>query len=211
MRVLNLYSGVGGNRHLWTDVEVTAVENYEPLAHLYMRLHPDDQMVIGDAHEFLLENYDEFDFIWSSPPCQTHSRMSKATRHELRRYTDLSLYEEIMLLQQKFKGGWVVENVVPYYKPLIQPTVRVGRHLFWSNFDFSVEDIKRPDNFINSTNLTGKKALMEWLGIHFEETIYYKSNHCPAQVLRNCVHPQIGLEIYNTWKNTNEKKSLVSH
>ena len=26
MKVLNLYAGIGGNRKLWTDVEITAVE-----------------------------------------------------------------------------------------------------------------------------------------------------------------------------------------
>jgi len=88
------------------------------------------------------------------------------------------------------------ENVVPFYEPLISPSARVGRHLFWSNFDFEAEDIKRPADFINLANLAGKQKLMDWLGIHFEENIYYEGNHCPAQVLRNCVHPDLGLKIF---------------
>jgi DNA (cytosine-5)-methyltransferase 1 len=74
MKILNLYSGIGGNRKLWQNVEVTAVEFNEEIAAIYQEYFPDDKMIIGDAHEYLLKHYKEFDFIWSSPPCQTHSR-----------------------------------------------------------------------------------------------------------------------------------------
>lgn len=197
MKVLNLYAGIGGNRKFWEGCEVTAVESNERIASVYQRLYPKDKVTIGDAHEYLINNFDNFDFIWSSPPCQTHTRMVKATRHKTRKYPDLSLYEEILLLQHHFKGLYVVENVVPYYTPLVPFYKRVGRHLFWSNFNFEVEDVKRPPNFINSTNLAGRKALQDWLDIHFEEVIYYEGNHCPAQVLRNAVHPLIGKQIFD--------------
>ena len=36
MKVLNLYAGIGGNRKLWKDVEVTAVENNKEIAHYTM-------------------------------------------------------------------------------------------------------------------------------------------------------------------------------
>ena len=196
MKVLNAYAGLGGNRMHWKGCEVTAVENNEQIASVYARLHPDDNLVIGDAHQYMLEHYSEFDFIWSSPPCQSHSRMNKETRHKLRRYPNMALYEEIIFLQHFFKGKWVVENVVPYYAPLI-PAKKVGRHLFWSNFDFEADDVKRPPGFINMANLAGKKALMDWLGIHYDENIYYGNNHCPAQILRNCVHPKLGEQIFN--------------
>ncbi len=119
MRVLNLYSGVGGNRKLWTDCEVTAVEIDHDILDVYKKLYPDDKTILGDAHEYLLSNFRDFDFIWSSPPCPTHSKMMKATRHKKVQYPDLRLYEEILLLQHHFKGKGVLENVVPYYKPLI--------------------------------------------------------------------------------------------
>jgi DNA (cytosine-5)-methyltransferase 1 len=196
-KVLNLYSGLGGNRKLWENCEVTAVEWSPEIAAVYQRLHPKDQVVVGDAHKYLLEHYQEFDFIWTSPPCQTHSKMAKFTRHKLKRYPDLRLYEEIIFLQNYCKVPFVVENVVPYYTPLIQPTQQIGRHIFWSNFKFEVEDVERPKNFINQCNLAGKKAMQEWLGIHYEENIYYGDNHCPAQILRNCVHPKIGQAIFN--------------
>ncbi len=77
MRVLNLYAGIGGNRKLWEDVEVTAVEINEKIAAIYQDFFPDDKVVVGDAHAYLLEHFGEFDFIWSSPPCPTHSQLGK--------------------------------------------------------------------------------------------------------------------------------------
>ena len=201
MKVLNLYAGVGGNRKRWKDCEVTAIESNEKIAAVYQRLNPNDTVIIGDAHEYLRDNFREFDFIWSSPPCQTHSKMAKATRHKNRKFPDMKLYEEILFLQHFFKGDWIVENVSPFYEPLIVPSNQVGRHLFWSNFEFKAEDVKRPENFINLANLAGKQKLMDWLGIHYSENIYYDGNHCPAQVLRNCVHPDLGLQIFNQANN----------
>lgn len=205
MKVLNLYAGVGGNRKLWENCDVTAVESNEKIAAVYQRLNPNDTVIIGDAHEYMRAHHAEFDYIWSSPPCQTHSKMNKATRHKNRRYPDLTLYEEIIFLQHYFKGPWVVENVVPYYTPLIPPTQIVGRHMFWGSYQFDAEDVKRPVNFINLANLKGKQALMDWLGIHYDENIYYAGNHCPAQVLRNCVHPVLGKQIFDSTPPTEDK------
>ena len=197
IQVLNLYAGLGGNRKLWTGVEVTAVELDPRIAAVYSRLHPNDTVIVGDAHQYLLDNADRFDFIWSSPPCPTHSKMMKATRHKhLRRYPDMSLYQEIIFLQNFFKGLFVVENVVPYYAPLIAGT-RIGRHMYWANFDVGNYEEPMPKDFINLANLAGKQKLMDWLGIHYAENIYYGNNHCPAQILRNCVHPNEGLSIFN--------------
>jgi len=195
MKILNLYAGLGGNRKLWGDEhDITAVEKNEKIANVYKMLYPQDILIVGDAHDYLLNHSHEFDFIWSSPPCQTHSRMNKATRHKIRRYPDMALYQEIIFLQNFFNGKWVVENVKPYYEPLI-PAKKMGRHLFWSNFGFDYFDVERPSGFINKSNVQGKNELMDWLGIHYEENIYYGSNHCPAQILRNCVHPLIGSHI----------------
>ena len=131
MRVLNLYAGIGGNRKLWPDhFEVVAVEYTQNIADVYQSLYPNDQVVIGDAHDYLLHNHQEFDFIWSSPPCQSHSRMIRSGRNRRPRYPDFRLYEEIVFLQSNSDADWVVENVVPYYEPLVKPTVKLGRHLF---------------------------------------------------------------------------------
>lgn len=196
VKVLNLCAGIGGNRKYWNYCKVTSVENDEKIANIYKKLFPNDKVIIGDAYEYLKENYKNFDFIWISPPCQKHSKMMKATRHNIADYPDFKLYEVIVFLKHFFKGKWVVENVVPYYKPLIDPTIRIGRHLFWSNFEIVAEEVKQPKGFIQKSSLQGKKEMMDWLGLHFDEVIYYKNNHCPVQILRNCVHPKLGLAIF---------------
>lgn len=196
MKVLNLYAGLGGNRKLWKGVDVTAVEMEPKIAAVYKRLHPEDKLIIVDAHEYLLNNYSEFDFIWCSRPCQSHSKMMKATRHKVAKYPDFKLYEEIIFLKHFFKGQWVCENVKPYYEPLIKGRA-LGRHLFWSNFEITDFEIIQPKGFINKANLAGKKEMMDWLDIHYEENIYYGNNHCPVQILRNCVHPELGNHVMN--------------
>ena len=202
MKVLNLYAGLGGNRKKWQNVEVTAVEQNEKIATVYSQQNPNDTMVIGDAHAYLKENYKNFDFVWSSPPCQKHSKMMLATRHDVADYPDMNLYSEIIFLKHFFKGKWVVENVKPYYLPLINPTVAIGRHLFWSNFEISDEiNITQPKNFITSSNPKEMQILKDWLGIQYEGNIYYGKNHCPCQVLRNCVHPDLGLHVFNSSLN----------
>jgi len=199
MNILNLYAGVGGNRKLWNNVDVVAVENDEKIAAVYQKLFPEDTVFVEDAHQFLLDTYDMVDFIWSSPPCQTHSRMARANSRGKKQYPNMELYEEIIFLQTYAKCGWVVENVKPYYKPLIEPTAVVGRHYFWSNFKIEAEDVPSPPGFINKGTVKDKIELMDWLGLHFEEKLYYKGNHCPVQVIRNCVHPNIGLDILNSF------------
>jgi DNA (cytosine-5)-methyltransferase 1 len=195
-KVLNLYAGIGGNRKLWKDVEVTAIEYTQDIADVYKNLYPDDTVIVTDAHQYLLDHYQEFDFIWSSPPCQSHSRMIRSGRNRKPRYPDMKLYEEILFLKYNFNGLWVVENVKPYYQPLIEPKY-IGRHAFWTNFDFpDMDDEPKFNNFISDQNLKAKQKLMNWLDIHFDKNIYYEGNHCPTQILRNCVHPKVGLHIF---------------
>ena len=122
--------------------------------------------------------------------------MIRSGRNRKPRYPDMKLYEEILFLKHNFDGKWVVENVQPYYEPLI-PAEKRGRHLFWSNFyipEFNPPEFK---NFINRQNLKAKAQLQEWLGIYFDQNIYYEGNHCPTQVLRNAVHPDIGRIIFD--------------
>lgn len=198
IKALNLYAGLGGNRKHWKNVEVTAVEYNPKIAAVYQRQFKKDQVIIADAHEYLLQHYKEFDFVWASRPCQRHSKMNKATRHNMVRYVDGGLFEEIIFLESYFKGKWVVENVVPYYKPYGTPA-KIGRHLFWSNYEIKPMQAppQSPKGMMNLATVGQKKIMMDWLGIHYDENIYYEGNHCPVQVLRNCVHPDLGKHVFD--------------
>lgn len=200
MKYLNLYAGLGGNIEKINDSlnDITNIELEPKIAEVLQKRKPKQKVIIADAHQFLKENYSNYDFIWSSTPCQKHSRMMKATRHKVADYPDMNLYAQIIFLQHFFKGNWVVENVKPYYDPLIKPTAIIGRHCFWSNkaIDASYEPPQQPKGFITSGTVKDTQRLKEWLGIHYEGNIYYKNNHCPGQVLRNCVHPDLGLYIF---------------
>lgn len=51
VRVLNLYACLGGNRLLWENCEVTAVELDQELARLYKERFPNDKVIVADAHQ----------------------------------------------------------------------------------------------------------------------------------------------------------------
>jgi len=188
LRVLNLYAGVGGNRKLWKDVDVTAVE-YDPIiAAAYAHFFPHDHVVVGDAHQYLLENFMKFDFIWSSPPCPTHSqyRFNVGVRAKgyAPVYPDMTLWQEIIFLKHHFKGKWVVENVKSYYEPLVPPIV-YGRHYVWSNF--KIVPTTMPPSLIRSKNKLSD--------FDTDLSVWPISNK--RQVLRNMVDPSMGLSILN--------------
>lgn len=135
MKILNLYSGIGGNRKLWGNNHlITAVEINPEIAEVYKQFFSNDKVIVTDAHRYLLDHYKEFDFIWASPPCPSHSVTNYFLNGQnIIRYPDMNLYEEVIFLKEWFKGKWVVENVISYYEPLIKP-FKVDRHYFWSNF-----------------------------------------------------------------------------
>jgi DNA (cytosine-5)-methyltransferase 1 len=147
IKVLNLYAGIGGNRKLWTgDIEVTAIENVPEIAKIYQDFFPNDKVIVTDAHQYLLEHYKEFDFIWSSPPCPSHCAIRRASVVSDREqhkaiYPSMDLYQEIIFLKHYFKGFWVVENVISYYEPLIEPK-KIQRHYFWSNINLTNINLK---------------------------------------------------------------------
>lgn len=192
MRILNLYAGVGGNRKLWGDEhEIVAVENDPAIAKIYQDLYPNDRVVVGDAHEFLVKHFREFDFIWSSPPCPTHSRINFMKHMQKNiRFPDMKLYEEIILLKQWFKGDWVVENVRSYYKPLIEPQ-ELQSHYFWSNF--SIEDTGRAREKVRNDKGQTLAIKMEQQGIFIDDFHGYKGDK--RTLLNNCVEPELGLHI----------------
>ena len=136
MKILNLYAGIGGNRKLWGNKhDITAVEFIPKVADIYKELYPNDKVIVADAHEYLLKHYTDFDFIWSSPPCQTHSRANYFINYITEsRYPKMELWQEIIFLNTFCKGKFCVENVVSYYEYFIKPTAEIGRHYLWSNF-----------------------------------------------------------------------------
>lgn len=201
MRVLNLYAGIGGNRKSWEGHEVTAVELNPDIARVYQDLFPEDTVVVGDAHQFLLENYQNYDFIWSSPPCPSHSKARYGLGFHGGKvdavYPDMRLYEEILLLKHHFKGKYVVENVMAYYKPLIQP-IQLGRHWFWTNFP--VSDMKLPPSRVSQQSTKYSKSPLKLYNVSdYEKRLGYDLDGYKIAnkrlLLRNCVEPELGAHI----------------
>jgi len=197
MKILNLYACLGGNRFKWGDShEITAVELDPELARMYQERFPNDTVIVADAHQYLLDHYKEFDFIWSSPPCPTHSRMRKTNTGEGGRkskatYPDVKLWQEIIFLDNFFKGKYVVENVIPYYEPLI-PAKKRGRHLYWTNFNLpnNLQD-RKADNFIHS-------KVNELEKFHKIDLSTYKGKQRKDKIARNLVDYEAGKTILNT-------------
>jgi DNA (cytosine-5)-methyltransferase 1 len=201
MKILNLYACLGGNRYKWNevkeDIEVTAVEWDEELAKLYQERFPNDKVIVADAHQYLLDHYKEFEFIWSSPPCPSHSkvRFSQHTKEShIPKYPDMKLYQEILFLQNYFKGNYVVENVIPYYEPLIQAKKR-GRHLYWTNFNL-------PNN-IGERKLEGilcemknEREILE--KFHKIDLSKYNGKQQKLKIARNLVDYEAGKTIFET-------------
>jgi len=206
LKILNLYACLGGNRYKWDEVaeqadieiEVTAVELDPEAARLYQERFPKDKVIVADAHQYLLDHYKEFDFIWSSPPCPTHSRIrynqSKGRDDNiyLPMYPDMKLYQEIIFLQSYFKGKYVVENVIPYYEPLI-PAKKRGRHLYWTNFNLP-SDLSNRKAQVG----TGKNEVQKLCAFHEIDLSDYKGNQRKDKIARNLVDYEAGRTILET-------------
>ena len=215
-KILNLYACLGGNRAKWdevADIEVTAVEWDAELAKLYQERFPNDKVIVADAHQYLLDHFKEFDFIWTSPPCPSHSRARywnssnyNTTTEAI--YPDMKLYEEILFLQHYFKGKYVVENVIPYYEPLIQAKKR-GRHLYWTNFNLPINLNDR--RFAISQT---KNELKELCKFHEIDLSTYSGPQSLVKIGRNLVDYEAGKTILatalNIYKQNNIKQNLLN-
>lgn len=199
MKILNLYACLGGNRYLWGDEhEITAVELDPELARMYQERFPNDTVIIADAHQYLLDHYKEFDFIWSSPPCPSHSRArywnsSNYNTTTEAVYPDMILYQEIIFLQHYYRTGkFVVENVIPYYDPLIEAQKR-GRHLYWTNFKLPAD--------LNDRRIqvgAGKDELKRLCEFHNIDISSYKGEQSLIKIARNLVDYEAGKTILDT-------------
>jgi len=214
MKVLNLYACLGGNRYKWDEVaniEVTAVEWDEELAKLYQERFPNDTVIVADAHEYLLKNYMNFDFIWTSPPCPSHSRVrfSQKNRENCDAvYPDLKLYEEVILLDNYFEGKYVVENVIPFYEPLI-PAKKRGRHLYWTNFNLPNDIGQRKEG--NGIISKAKNEVDVLCKFHDYDFYKYKGKQRRHKIARNLVDYEAGKIIFATalgilTKNTKQQE-----
>lgn len=203
MKILNLYACLGGNRYKWDEVakeagieiEVTAVELDPELARMYEERFPNDTVIVADAHQYLLDHYKDFDFIWSSPPCPTHSRArfwnsSNEETNTKPTYPDLKLYEEILFLNHYFKGQYVVENVIPYYTPLITPQQR-GRHFYWCNFTLPGTLNERKVKIGSGKNEVNKLEIF-----HDIDLSGYKGIQRKDKIARNLVDYEAGKTIF---------------
>jgi DNA (cytosine-5)-methyltransferase 1 len=217
-KVLNLYACLGGNRYKWDEVaaeagielEVTAVELDPELARLYQERFPMDKVIVADAHAYLLDHYKEFSegMVWSSPPCPTHSKIrfgqAASSRENYKAvYPDLNmLYGEILLLDNYFKGKYVVENVIPYYSPLILAQKR-GRHLYWTNF-------KLP-NKLGERKIqigAGKHEVSRLSDFHDYDFMKYKGTQRRDKIARNLVDYEAGRTIFGTALNITRSNNV---
>ena len=205
MKILNLYAGIGGNRKMWGGQHlVTAIEYDEKIASIYKENFPNDEVIVTDAHQYLLEHFREYDFIWASPPCPTHSKVRKQLATKKRKdgttfeqnkpvYPDMRLYQEILLLDGYYDGYYCVENVVSWYDPLIEPQ-KLGRHYFWSNFKIPNKKFESRGSFDNINELAKKLGydISNWSGVD------------KRLLLRNCVEPDVGGYILNCLEKEKE-------
>ncbi|MCG9971020.1 DNA cytosine methyltransferase [Christiangramia crocea] len=207
MKILNLYACLGGNRYKWgDDHEITAVELDPELARLYQERFPNDKVIITDAHQYLLDHYKEFDFIWSSPPCPTHSRAnfwaSKSKEGRLKCYPDMKLYQEIIFLENWYEGKYCVENVIGYYEPLI-PAKKRGRHLYWTNFAL-VNDLGDREFKLTQT----KNEVQELCKFHKIDLSTYKGDQRKDKIARNLVDYEAGKTILDCAMNVIRKSNV---
>ena len=151
----------------------------------------------------MLDHYKEFDFIWSSPPCPSHSR-ARFARHETTKpnYPDFKLYEEVIFLDNYFKGTYVVENVIPFYEPLIEAKKR-GRHLYWTNFNLPSDLNERKSSIMESRNEVEK-----WCEFHDYNFRKYKGKQSMRKIARNLVDYEAGRTIFETYLGIERKKDV---
>jgi len=210
MKILNLYACLGGNRYKWDEVadnlEITAVELDPELARLYQERFPNDKVIVADAHEYLLDYYKEFDFIWSSPPCPTHSRAnfwsSKTVHTRAKIYPDMKLYQEILFLDNWYEGKYLVENVIPYYEPLIQAK-KIGRHLYWTNFNLP--------NSLGERKIqigAGEDEVRKLCKFHEIDLTSYKGIQRKDKIARNLVDYEAGRTILETALGVIKKSNI---
>jgi len=215
MKILNLFSGIGGNRTLWGDKhEITAVEYNQQIAMIYHKRFPNDEVIVGDAYEYFLEHFHKFDFVWASPPCTTHTRLVKCNighryngKDFKAKLPDFRLYSIIVFLRDCFRGDWVIENVKTYYKPLIHPTSQLGRHYIWSNLNIPSLKQKEAEHLAFDDNDYEKGCKLKGIDYKFI-TSFKLDKGMLKQVINNCVNPIEGRYVFDFIERKNTQKQF---
>ena len=118
----------------------------------------------------------------------------------------MTLWQEILFLKTWFKGYYIIENVIPYYEPLIKPTCELHRHYLWSNFYISKIDFEKLET-------CKKEKEKEFLEYKFNYDLSKYSGIDKRKVLRNCVIPELGKHILdcalNNIDNVNIKQGSL--
>lgn len=212
MKFLNLYCGLGGNRTCWSG-DITAVEYDENIAKLYQKRFPDDEVIVRDCEEFLRDkeiNLNQFNLIWASPPCQSHSQMQKFNRSKTQRSPIPrmdQIYGLIVWLEQHYENYYVIENVQPHYKIPRPISARVDRHLFWANFPITSKKFKQPKNkhgkiggIMRNDNFDDLRFFADSLGLTsiFNDIMLLKG-YRHITLIRNTIDPKIGKYIFNSF------------
>lgn len=140
--------------------------------------------------------------MWSSPPCPSHSRPRfwNSSNYETTTeaiYPDMKLYEEIIFLQHYFKGKFVVENVIPFYEPLI-PAKKRGRHLYWTNFNLPKELGERKYRISGNKSNPLADELKKLCEFHEIDLSNYRGEQSKIKIARNLVDYEAGKTILET-------------
>jgi len=193
IKVLNMFSGIGGSRRGFQG-DITAVELDKDISEIYSDIWDLDTVHNTDAIEFVTKHHAEFDFIWASPPCPTHSQYRYNVGVRGKGFDGVvpdmtSLYGLITFLGHHHNGLWAVENVRPYYEPLIKPTAKVGRHLIWSNFP--IPDLDLPSNGLRENNSIEEASKANG----FDLSKYKVTGK--RKILRNCTDARVGEHVFN--------------
>jgi DNA (cytosine-5)-methyltransferase 1 len=113
------------------------------------------------------------------------------------------LYEEILFLENFFFGKYCVENVIPYYNPLI-PAKKRDRHLYWTNFNL-------PNKLSDRANpgLIEHGTIKDLEKYHEIDLSSYKGEQSKTKIGRNLVDYEAGKTILSIALNSYQDANKV--
>lgn len=206
MRILDLYAGLGGTakgiqsvlEKKGVDYEYFAIEIDPNVCAAHKINNPRSTVICADVKDWL-DKITDFDFVWASPPCQTHSILNfsnKATGKKTN-LVDWSLWHVIDHLQRTENVSYVVENVLIWYNEPFKHNFNLDRHYFWTNLSLlSFEYQKRTKDW-------GYLSVKGWKEYHQVEHAITGNKR---QQLRNCLHWSIAAGIFEQFLEPKQKQ-----